>query len=478
MAKDGIITMTYEQKHRQPFWINDALKWEVDTPPIQLTKNITVDVCIIGGGYTGLWTAIQLKQQKPEMGVVIIEKNLCGDGASGRNGGCMLTWSAKYSSMVRLYGLEEAKRLVTASEQALFKIRDFCLANKIDAEIRLDGALFGSTNEAQLGNMDSVIKKLKQDGINSWEYWQKDKAQLAAGSTRHLEGYHSPIGGSLHPGLLVRGLRKVAINMGVEIFENTPMTALAETSPAIISTPNARITAKKIVLALNAWMPKNFPKFNNKIILVSSDMAITEPIPKLLQEIGIKDGKSILDSRTFVNYYHSTISGRLMLGKGGNMFAFNNIIHPAFDKKSRYEPQLRNTMDWLFPKLKDVSIATTWTGPSDRSATGLPFFGHLNGNNDIVYGLGYSGNGVGQTYVGGQFLSAMVLDLDNEWTNSTMAKGPLGSFPPEPIRWLGAMTVRNAIRRKEKAEDLNKSPNWVDMQLAKIANSAGKSDKN
>jgi glycine/D-amino acid oxidase-like deaminating enzyme len=166
-----------------------------------------------------------------------------------------------------------------------------------------------------------------------------------------------------------------------------------------------------------------------------------------------------------------------MLGKGGNTFAFNNNMLPAFDQPSQYQQQLRDALDSFFPTLKDCKIERTWTGPSDRSATGLPFFGFLNDQPNIVYGLGYSGNGVGQTYMGGQILSSLVLELDNDWTRSGLAKGPLGRFPPEPIRWLGAMTVRNAVRRKENTEDAGGKPWWIDKQLAKLANAAGKSDK-
>jgi glycine/D-amino acid oxidase-like deaminating enzyme len=166
-----------------------------------------------------------------------------------------------------------------------------------------------------------------------------------------------------------------------------------------------------------------------------------------------------------------------MLGKGGNMFAFNNRIHAAFDQPSRYQAQLRESMERFFPYLKDCRIERTWTGPSDRSSTGLPFFGHLNGQDNIVYGLGYSGNGVGQAYLGGQILSSIVLELDNEWTRSGLSKGPLGQFPPEPIRWLGAMAVRGAIRRKENAEDDGIRPWRIDRQLAKLAAATGKMDK-
>ncbi|WP_417615836.1 FAD-dependent oxidoreductase [Oceanisphaera sp.] len=458
----------------QPFWFSEALKREESIVSKPLQGDVETDVCIIGGGFTGLWTAIQLKEKQPELNIAIIEKGLCGSGASGRNGGCMLTWSTKYPSLKKYYGEKEACRLVSASEEALYKIRDFCLKHDIDAQVRLDGTLYTATNTAQQGGMDAVIEQLERHDINSWQRWPTEKVQEGAGSQRHIEGHFSPAAGSLQPGLLVRGLKRVAESMGVCIYENTPMDRLDEGEPAIIKTPLGTVTANKVVLAINAWMPKKYPQFNKSIVLVSSDMLITKPMPELLKNIGLTDGKAIVDSRIFVHYYRTTPEGRLMIGKGGNTFAFNNKMLPAFDQPSQHEEQLQGALHSFFPSLKGSPIERTWTGPSDRSATGLPFFGRLNNQSNIFYGLGYSGNGVGQTYMGGQILSSLVLGLDNEWTRSGLAKGPLGSFPPEPIRWLGAMTVRNAVRRKENAEDDGKKPLWIDKQLAKLANAAGK----
>ncbi|MEP4189495.1 MAG: FAD-dependent oxidoreductase, partial [Sneathiella sp.] len=146
-----------------------------------------------------------------------------------------------------------------------------------------------------------------------------------------------------------------------------------------------------------------------------------------------------------------------------------NRVSRKFDEASQYFLQLRGAITRFFPALSGQQIETTWTGPSDRSATGLPFFGMLNGNKNILYGFGYSGNGVGQCYVGGQFLSAMALEQDNEWTQSLMAKGPLRRFPPEPFRWFGAIVVKNAIQRKERMEDRGLPSWWIDRQLAKVA---------
>ncbi|MGF1736878.1 FAD-dependent oxidoreductase [Photobacterium satsumensis] len=450
---------------------------EVSAQPNVLQNDIQTDVCIVGCGYTGLWTAINLKQEQPDLDVVVIDKGLCGSGASGRNGGCLLTWSTKYLSMKKLYGEEKAAQLVSASERAIYEIEAFCNEHDIDAQLRRHGTLYTATNSAQEGSMDGVLQALNKQDINSWKAWEKDKIQLDAGSEIHREGYYSPAAASVQPAMLARGLKRVAERIGVKVYENTPMEDINTEIPITITTPQADIFAKKVVLALNAWMVEQFPEFKRSVVLVSSDMAITKPIPEKLDEIGLKDGKTVVDSRTFVHYYRSTPDGRLMLGKGGNHFSFANRISKVFDEPSRYQSLLRSAFDRFFPSLAEQSFAATWTGASDRSVTGMPFFGQLKQNKDIVYGLGYSGNGVAQTWIGGKILSSMVLEQQNEWTECGLVSGPRGHFPPEPIRWTGAMMVRNAIRRKEAAEDAGQSPSWFDKQLAKFADAAGKADK-
>jgi len=166
-----------------------------------------------------------------------------------------------------------------------------------------------------------------------------------------------------------------------------------------------------------------------------------------------------------------------MLGKGGNTFAFGGKMLAEFDQPSRYEAQLKQSLREFFPRLASVPIAASWNGASDRSVTGLPFFGQLDSQPNICYGFGYSGNGVSTCYLGGQILSSMVLKEKDGWAQCGLVSGPLGYFPPEPIRWLGSMLVRNAIRRKEAFEDREQRPLFIDRILARFANAAGKSDK-
>jgi putative aminophosphonate oxidoreductase len=460
----------------RPFWLEQALIRDGDLAPA-LQGAQTADVCIVGGGYTGLWTAIQTKQKNPELDIAILESDLCGAGASGRNGGCLLTWSAKFFTLRRLFGETEAIRLVKASEAAVEHIARFCKAHDIDAELRHDGTLYTATSQAQIGSMDPVMRELQACGIESYRAMPSDEVTRRSGSTRNLAGVYSPMAATVHPGKLVRGLRRVALDMGIRIYERSPMLDFTTGHPAMVRTPGGTIAAKKLVLAINAWMASSLPQFERTIAVVSSDMVITEKCPELLAKIGLTDGVSVLDSRTFVYYYRTTLDGRLMLGKGGNTFSWRGRIAPVFDQVSPYAQELTQALYSFFPALGAVPMTASWNGPSDRSATGFPFFGKLNGAPHIYYGFGYSGNGVGPTYMGGQILSSMLLDLDNEWTRSPLTQGPLGQFPPEPIRYVGSIVVRNAIRRKERAEDADRQPWLLDALLSKFANAAGKADK-
>lgn len=458
-------------------WIAQAKQTENWPEPKPLDKDIETDVCIVGGGYTGLWTAIMLKQKSPELRVVIVEKRFCGSGASGVNGGCMLTWATKYPSMVKMFGEKQAKFLVEESERVVFEIEAFCKEHGIDAGVRRHGTYYTATNTAQCGSMQPTVEKLESLGINSWRKSDKQELGKNTGSAKHIEGYFSEAAGSVQPALLARGLRKVALDMGVDIYENSEMNELKYGQPATVVTEQGSVRAKQVVLALNAWMVDRFKEFKNSIVVVSSDMVITKPVPELLKKSKLADGVTVVDSRIFVHYYRDTVDGRVMLGKGGNQFSFNNQVEPMFNQHTKYLGILKNSFDNLFPHIGREQITTNWTGGSDRSTTGFPFFGNIKNQDNVFYGLGYSGNGVAQTRIGGKILSSMVLAEDNEYANCSLTGGPRGHFPPEPIRWLGAMMVRDAVRRKESAEDKEKKPFIVDKLLAKLAGPAGKADK-
>ncbi len=462
---------------RRPYWLAAALAAKDAPLAAPLVGDARAELAIVGGGYTGLWTAILAKQRRPALDVIVLEADLCGAGASGRNGGCALTWATKFLTLRRLYGEAEAARLVRASERAILDIEAFVAAHRIDCDWRRDGTLYTATAAAQLGASDAVMDALSARGLSSWQKLPTAEVQRRAGSRDHLEGWYSPLAATVQPAKLARGLRRVALDLGVRVHEQTPMLALEPGRPTTLRTPGGSVRAERTVLAINAWMATAFRAFRRSIVIVSSDMVITEPAPAALATTGLERGVSVLDSRTFVHYYRSTPDGRLMLGKGGNTFAFGGRMLPVFDQASPYREPLGRRLAAFMPALAGTPIASSWNGPSDRSVTGLPFFGRLPGRPEVLYGFGYSGNGVGPTRMGGEILASLALGEDDVWSRSALVQGPRGHFPPEPARYLGSLLVRNAIRRKEAAEDAGRPPRGWDVRLARLAAAAGKADK-
>ena len=462
--------------HYQSPWFVEALQKEDNLKINQLDLNLNTDVCIIGGGFTGLWTALKIKEKNPNTNIILIEKDLCGSGASGRNGGCMIPQSTKFQGIKKIVGLEDAKKIVMATEAAVNNIKDYCIKNNIDAQIRDDGVLYGATNKFHKGAFESLIKDLNENQINSWERLSKEKVQLLTGSKKFIDGYYSPIGGSLQPALLVRGLKKTAENKGIKIYEKSAALSYKGKKEIIIKTKKGSIKCNKLIIAMNAWTPSLLPFLSRSVILVSSDMIISEPIKNELQDLRLNSGLVILDSNLFTHYCRTTPDGKIILGKGGNTFSFGNKVIDSFDGPSTIEKFLKKSFKSFYPSLKNVKITKSWNGPSERTKTGFPFFGYHPNNQNISYAFGYSGNGILTCYVGGEILSSMALEEDNEWTKSNFCKGPLKMFPPEPFRWLGAMVIRNAVRRKEKNQEFGKNPFWIDKQLAKLAVSVGRVD--
>ena len=458
----------------QPFWFDNAMQEEAYALPLSLPTKHHCDVCIIGGGFTGLWTAIKLKQQQANLKVTIIEKGFCGQGASGRNGGAMLTWSTKLPSLSKLVGLEKALFLVKESESAVHQIAEFVRQHGIDCDCRIDGCYYTASNEAQKHLLDPAIKMLEDNNLNAWQHCNT-QTLINTGSAANIRGHYSPHGGSIQPAKLVRGLKQVAESLGVTIIEQCLYKAHSGHSPLNVETSQGNICANHLVFAVNAWLPTLKPQFQRNIVLVSSDMAITKPMPETLKHLSLNHGAAIIDSRIFVNYYRTTTDGRLMLGKGGNYFSFANRMSDKFEQPSRYQTLLNNSLSRFFPE-HNFEIDRTWTGPSDRSVTGFPFFGHLNNQANVIYAGGYSGNGVVQSFLGANILSALILKNAPVWQRCGLVNQALDNFVVDPFRTVGAYLIRNAIRRKERAEDNNTQVNPIDTYLASLIGSAGKVD--
>ena len=425
------------------------------------------DVCIVGGGFTGLWTALAIKSLQPEVEVAVVESDICAGGASGRNGGFALSLWHHFIALERICGGAEAVRLARASAAAVAEIGSFCEEHAIDAHYRADGWLWTATNAAQLGAWKGTIAAIEGHGERPFAAIGQEELAARSGSAAHLAGVFEQTSATVQPALLARGLLRVAREKGVAVFERSPMVALERSKPLVVRTTDGSVRAGRVVIATGAWSAR-LQELRRALVVVSSDIVITDPVPEELERIGWRDGVSISDSRLMVHYYRTTYDGRVAFGKGGGRLAYGARIGRSFNGRSPIEAQIAERMRLIYPSLRASPVAARWTGPIDRTLDGLPFFFAL-GRPDLICGAGYSGNGVGPSVLGGRILGSLALGLDDEWARCGLVRAPPRGLPGEPWRYLGGRVVRGAVARKERAQDAGRRPARLDRALARLA---------
>jgi len=454
----------------QSLWLSEALALEPEAeraPP--LTGEHRTDVCIVGGGYTGLWTALRIKELDPAVSVTILEARFCGSGASGRNGGMVGGWWLKLATLLNICGTDEALFLVRAAYEAIGEIDQFLKTNGIDAHFERNGRLQVATSEFQLSAWEPALATAEKFGFG--DYFTRlstAQAQHRGGSPIFRGGFFERGQATVQPALLARGLRKVALQRGVHIFENTPVSEVVEGTTVVLRTPAGSVSAPKVVLATNAWTAA-IPELRRQIIVVSSDIIATEPIPERLAEIGWMGGESIADGRLMVHYFHVTRDRRISFGRGSGALAYLGRVTPAFDGRPEKAAVVERGFRKFYPNLADVAITHRWGGAVDRSRSGTLIFGTLGGYPNISYGVGYSGTGVGQSVIGGKILASTALDRVDEWSTSRLNEGHVLLYPPDPVRFFGGIAVRAAVTKREEGEEDGIAPHSLVKKLSQLA---------
>lgn len=444
------------QSGPQTMWMQDAA-WSPGPEAPALRGRTTADVCIVGGGFTGLWTAIAIKERRPSTDVVLVEAKTCGAGASGANGGFAMTWWPKYTTLRRMLGAD-AGRVAQLSQDAVESIGRFTQEQGIDAQFTPAGWLWAATSAAQLGAWDETVEALSGTGYSPFTALDPVAATEMSGSDLHLGGVFEAGVATLHPGLLVRGLRDHAIGLGVRIHEHTPMSELNDaTGGTLVRTRGGDVVAEQCVLATNAALVQ-FREVRRHLIVLGSDVVATRPAPEVLERLGWDEGLAISDSRRLVHYYRTTVDGRVVFGKGGGKLGFGRKVGPGFTGESVRRKAVAEQLFRLYPRLREVGVSHAWTGAVDYSVDGVPFFGTLDRRTAVHYVAGYSGDGVGPSYLAGQVLASRVLQTDDEWARIPLVRTPHASFPVEPVRFLGGQVVRKALERKEHLEDAGRTP--------------------
>ncbi len=318
MSTDGTkVDGTFGTGIRRSPWLAEALAVEPPTEGTALRGRTTADVCIVGGGYTGLWTALELKIRRPDLDVCLVEAGVCGSGASGTNAGLLMNLWPKFPSLEALAGRTEATWLAQQSSNAVDDVIGFCRDHDIEAHIERRGWLWASSAPAQDGAWTESLNLVEGLDGAPFRVLDGDTAR-ALGSTALRGGVLDPTSATLQPALLVRGLRRVAVERyGVRIYEHTPMRATEERGNCThVVTSHGRVEAGAVVLAINAWMSA-FAHVRRTMVMSASDNAITRPLPPELLAGAGDPGLGVSDSTRMLNYWRTTRDARVVFGKGG-----------------------------------------------------------------------------------------------------------------------------------------------------------------
>ena len=434
---------------RASHWLHQALAFDRDLAE-PLDGDIDTDICIIGGGYMGLWTAIRLKDARPDLKVVILERDICGGGVSGRNSGMLLSAWTKVAALTSLGNLPQAQRVIQASTEVISEIESFCQAEGIDAWFDRVGWIWGATCAAQDGAWKDALFRNGQSAPPAREI-SRQEIRAVTGSEAMLNGVYDATAATIHPGFLARGLRAAALRRGVRIYERTAMTGFSRNGEPIVRTPSGTVRCGRLVLAINAWSA-GVAELAPAIFNISSDDAASKPMPEVLERAGYRRGPLMIDSRVFVTGWRTTRDGRLNVGVTGGFIGFGGKVDARFDAPSPRVDDMRAALRAGHPALAGFPLERAWNGAIDRTATGIPLFGCLPQNPRILYGYGFSGNGIGMTALGGRIVSNLILGVDDPLHRTPLLRPVTRGFPREPFRFVGAHIVRYAVRQLDRAE--------------------------
>jgi glycine/D-amino acid oxidase-like deaminating enzyme len=430
------------------WWLDEALTCAPGSPTPALKGHISVDVAIVGGGFTGLWTALRLKERSPALSIAVIERDICGAGASGKNGGKVAGYWTALGRVTAAYGADAALELARLGTRAQDGIRAFCAGR--DVWWHEAGAVVVATTAQEEASLEAALETASRlDASESVRRLDAGESQALCRIPRARSAVQYAEGATVHPARLARALRSAALAMGVQVFEHTPMTAMSEGSPNTLETPAGTIAAAHVVLATNTELARH-PLARDHLSVFSSYVVATKPCPEALAAIWPSDA-GYADAAMFLHYFRKTDDGRVIMGSGsGPVAAWNDPGAASNTRDMASVGRAAAGLAYLLPDLK-APIAASWGGGIDVASDRLPFVRTVPGR-QVHLGAGLSGHGVNPTLIIAETLASRILGVEDAWSRSIIATRTPPKLPPEPFRTLGGRAVRWGILSCEAAE--------------------------
>ena len=422
------------------------------TPRPALPGDVDVDVAVVGAGYTGLWTAAYLSAADPALRIAVLEKEIAGFGASGRNGGwCSALFPSSAAKVTRLYGRAHALALERAMRETVDEVGRVTSQWGVDCHFAKGGTVVVARTPVQLDRARASVDEARSLGFGGLRMLSAAEAVDMLGATSVLGGTYTPHCAAIHPARLVRGLASVVAARGVAIYEQTPVTRLG---PGIIVTPYGRVRAEIVVRATEGYSPM-LPGYRRVVAPVYSLMLATAPLPAAFWDsVGLARRETFSDFRHVIIYGQRTADDRIAFGGRGAPYHFGSRVRASYDREPAVFAELWRVLREMFPAAASAKVTHTWGGPLGVSRDWFASVG-LDRDTGLAWAGGYVGDGVGTSNLAGRTLADLILRRDTELVRLPWVGHRSPRWEPEPMRWLeanlGLQLMASADREEERS---------------------------
>lgn len=421
------------------------------TPRPPLAGSVDVDVAILGAGFSGLWTAYYLLKRQPSLKIAIVEKEIAGFGASGRNGAwCTSQFPTSLEHLGQKYGKSTAVAVNQAMAETVDEVGRVAKAEGLDIDWRKGGAMIVARGPQQLPTVDHEAKATRELGLEAhFIRLTKDETDARVRIAGALGSLYSPDTAVIHPGRLVRGLARVVERLGTTIYEQTAVTDFQGGPAPMLNTARGDVRAKTIAICGEGYLSQ-LAKTKRQVLPVYSLITLTEPLSESdWAEIGWRERECIESCRYSVEYLSKTADGRILFGGRGSPYHFGSVIKDEYDRDPALIERLRRSVRTWFPRIKDVAFSHAWGGPLGWARDYMPSMSYDKQTN-IATARGYTGNGVATTNLAARVVTDLMLGIDSSITHLPPANHRSRDWEPEPFRFLGARYVLGAYNRIDR----------------------------
>jgi glycine/D-amino acid oxidase-like deaminating enzyme len=432
--------------------------WWLDSDPLEpdshsaLIGDIGADLCVVGGGYTGLWTALLAKERDPLREVVVLEQYETGAGASGRNGGfCSYSLTHGFGNGMRRFA-DEMPVIERLGRENLNEIEATIRRYDIECDWERTGELRVAVAPWQMRDMTEEAE-LRNEMGDHVEVLSRDEVRARVHSPLYEGAIFDHDGTALvDPARLVWGLERACLSLGVKIFEQSKVEWLEDVDDAVrVHTPYGAVTAARVALATNVF-PSLIRQARKYVVPVYDYQIVTEPLsPEQLDSIGWDGHEGVADAGNQFHYYRLTKDQCVLWGGYDAIYNFRGQVRREYEFNADTYATLAGHFLKTFPQLAGIKFTHAWGGAIDTCTRFSPFWGTSH-NGKVAYVLGFTGLGVGSTRFGAATMLDLLDGLDTERTQLTMVKKKPMPFPPEPIRWLFIRLAQWSLKRADENE--------------------------